>query len=1586
MTNGAYLVDDVDLTVGSGVEPQGLRFDRYYSSAQRNLDIAGLGRGWSHNYAWRAATRSPTDIDMQRCDSDAVLPTLIAARVARDILALDNQASARSWMIACIATTWAADQQINTRADINTGSRTLEFIKKPDGTYQAPGGIKATLDPLNGNAFNLNFRFGNTYFFRSDGLLGGVIDVFGNTLHAAYDSSSNLLTTITDSNNRSLSFSYTGTRLTSVTAGSHSVSFAWDAFAGTLSVKDPEGKTKTYYENSDFEITKVVDARDRTIIENDYDSEKKVYQQRTFGDTARPYAIGIAPGVGVETDPKGNKEWTYTDLRGRTIYKVDRDNNVTTSTYDGVDRLVFLTTPKNETTKYAYYPSHDLQQVTDPNGKTMTITLDAYLRPQTVVDFASLTTSYEYLNLSSTPPTGPVNFTTQPQSQTVSAGQSITLSATAGGAPPIRYQWYVNGSSIAGAISSTYRIASAQTTDAGSYYVKATNDYGSASSNTAVVAVNPINGPVITVQPLGALLNPGNSYTLTVTATSTDGASITYQWHYIDGNSTDTPISGATSTSYTIPSVKISDAGTYYVVVSSGGLSTTSATAIISVSGQNPDNLIPPSIATQPQANQRLRTGDELNLSVIATGSPTLSYQWYRLVHDTKTGTDTDSLIIGAIDANYYIPVANTTDSGTYFVTVSNPKGKVNSALAVVTVENVKPGVPPRYQEASIPTPTLLPLKITRPGGIITSYLYDSQGRLYQYHDSAYDSGQYDTYNYDAYGTPKTISHPDNTTDTYTYDTSGYGDLKVWKDRLGLETDYEYNNRHQPIKVTVKPAGLDPIVTQTHYDDAGDVDSTTDASGRVTSTEHDASGHLLTVKKGAAQVAVLTNDYATDPRTLLHSSTDALKNATIYDYTASNLLYSVKDPLSHLTTFKYNANQQIEKIFTPKLFTTQTDYDPLGRVQTITDAESRTTGYTYDGNGRTTTLKNRNGKTFNWSYDDANRTTTLSTPLKMKTTTVANTRGLPDSVTLPSTHKTSFDTYDTLGRLKQKSDGVATTTYTYYNNGQLWQVTENNVTTTRVYDPAHRLQSYSDGYGHTFSYDYYPSGELKTLTYPGGNKVNYEYDDFGRLWHVTDWANRLTTYTYDNASRLYTITRPNGTTRFYGWDAAGQLKYLKDYDRNNALLFFVSMDYDADGRIQKHLLLPAAAPSAQPADSIQYDDDNRVSIWNNQNVTYDDDGNMTNGPLPSGTATTLGAYGYDARNRLTTFTGSSSASTYTYNPDGLRVQITDADTTTFVVDPNAALSRTLLRIKGGVTTYYVYGLGLLYEDNGSATKYYHNDLVGSTVALSDANGAVTDRWAYSPYGQETRLLGSTDTPFRYKGEFGVQTDPNGLLHMRARYYNPRIMRFLNADPIKFDGGSNWYAYCGNNPVSNIDPDGLYFSPVHYAFTFVAAYNSGFSIGQAHTLAWGAVAADFTPGSQGADARHTAGHAMGGLKEDGTLETRTEAISEYHNYVSEQMDMASSRVRHTFPVLNTAGLETDALAGAVHATQDSLASGHNFKDFGHDLSMEEILSHALGDLGPKTIGDSLALYTVTKARIDEFLNSLSPADRTRFQRK
>ena len=256
-----------------------------------------------------------------------------------------------------------------------------------------------------------------------------------------------------------------------------------------------------------------------------------------------------------------------------------------------------------------------------------------------------------------------------------------------------------------------------------------------------------------------------------------------------------------------------------------------------------------------------------------------------------------------------------------------------------------------------------------------------------------------------------------------------------------------------------------------------------------------------------------------------------------------------------------------------------------------------------------------------------------------------------------------------------------------------------------------------------------------------------------------------------------------------------------------------------------------------------YNDDNQIATFNGNGVNYDADGNLTNSPL---TNNTFVSYPYDGRNRLL----NAGELSYGDDPSANRVAITSgtnvANVTRFVVNPNAALSQVLIRTRpDGSKTFYVHGVGLLYEVNetGGAetgTATYHYDYRGSTVALTDGDGNVTDRIEYSPYGMTTCRTGANDTPFLFNGRYGVQTDANGLLYMRARYYNPYLCRFLNPDPIGFAGGLNFYAYADGNPVSLIDPFGLsavgdYFYDVGQVFAGYKDAIVGTGVGIANTV-------------------------------------------------------------------------------------------------------------------------------------------------------
>lgn len=150
--------------------------------------------------------------------------------------------------------------------------------------------------------------------------------------------------------------------------------------------------------------------------------------------------------------------------------------------------------------------------------------------------------------------------------------------------------------------------------------------------------------------------------------------------------------------------------------------------------------------------------------------------------------------------------------------------------------------------------------------------------------------------------------------------------------------------------------------------------------------------------------------------------------------------------------------------------------------------------------------------------------------------------------------------------------------------------------------------------------------------------------------------------------------------------------------------------------------------------------------------------------------------------------------------------------TTYTYDTNCRLSRLLCKTTNGITTKYVYGLGLIGEEVNNTFKTYHFDSRGSTVAITAANGNITDTFAYDTYGKLISRTGTSKVIFGYNGRDGVVTDDNSLIYMRARYYSPEMKRFINADIVagKLSNAItlNRFAYANGNPVSFVDPFGL----------------------------------------------------------------------------------------------------------------------------------------------------------------------------------
>jgi alpha-tubulin suppressor-like RCC1 family protein len=283
----------------------------------------------------------------------------------------------------------------------------------------------------------------------------------------------------------------------------------------------------------------------------------------------------------------------------------------------------------------------------------------------------------------------PVSITTQPTAQTVIAGNTATFSVVATGSAPLTYQWSKDGVAISGATAATYSIAATTAANAGSYTVLITNSVGSVTSAPATLTVNPAGvAPSITTQPISQSVTAGKSVTLSVVATGT--SPLTYEWRK-DG----TVITGVTSASLTFSSAAASDAGSYSVVVANSLGSINSAVAVLTVN-------TPPTIIVQP-TSQTVVAGAPINLSVTATGTSTLTYQWYRYRPGELTGRGGVQLTYSVgISANLVIASSSSNDAAfLYYVVVSTPGASVTSNTVTVTVNT-----PPTISSQPISTLT----------------------------------------------------------------------------------------------------------------------------------------------------------------------------------------------------------------------------------------------------------------------------------------------------------------------------------------------------------------------------------------------------------------------------------------------------------------------------------------------------------------------------------------------------------------------------------------------------------------------------------------------------------------------------------------------------------------------------------------------------------------------------------------------------------------------------------------------------------------------------------------------------------------
>ena len=695
-------------------------------------------------------------------------------------------------------------------------------------------------------------------------------------------------------------------------------------------------------------------------------------------------------------------------------------------------------------------------------------------------------------------------------------------------------------------------------------------------------------------------------------------------------------------------------------------------------------------------------------------------------------------------------------------------------------------------------------LAVTNPLDQVTTYLYDLIGRQVRITDPLRTIAK----TFDANGNLLSETDAKGALTLYTYDAGSQRTQMV--DRAGNAWSYTYTIRGS-LWTSRDPFGA----TSTRaYDDANRLTTVTDPLGNSESMEYNANGSIV-------------------------ATVDKLGRRFTKTYDRLNRVIAETDPLGNTKTITFDVVGRVKTVTTPNGFTSTNNYDQRGRLIRWLDAEGFQWGYAYDGIANITNItdalnghyimaygprnertmeKNQDGFEWHYLYDELQRVKQQTDPNSITRNIEYDVGGRVDFVWFSTGRTDDYqynDASDNISGLSRSSPTPPTSC-------------------SFVYDSLDRVTEYTDPFSKKVKYAYDSAGRLAAVTYPDNKVVTNRYDSLGRLTNQMDWAAREIKYSWDKANRLVTRQYPNGITQTNAYDAAGRLTSLSYVRSSGNPLIALEYAFDRNGNKISQLeqgtlnwALPAPfdeTATYTPSGRLLARSD-ALNTTNSFTYTYDAAGNMTNA-LSSNQNYALA---YDEDNRVLSVAWRTNGVTRTiqnrFDALGRRVSKKDNGVETrYVLDLSARMERTLcdMNASSQITAWYVHGPDLNYRvDSGSALSVYLADAHANVIAVADANTNLVTTYAYTPYGRLLGITGIQSDPFRFVGSQGVMQDLPDIYFMRARYYSANAALFLSVDPVR-NIGPTWrpigYAYGGLNPMSNMDPRGLFFSQIKRAFT------------------------------------------------------------------------------------------------------------------------------------------------------------------------
>lgn len=780
-----------------------------------------------------------------------------------------------------------------------------------------------------------------------------------------------------------------------------------------------------------------------------------------------------------------------------------------------------------------------------------------------------------------------------------------------------------------------------------------------------------------------------------------------------------------------------------------------------------------------------------------------------------------------------------------------------------------------------------------------STYSYDSKNRLVKSID---EFNQETELTYDDYGRIASMKDHNGNIFSYQYDRFGRNVLITRPDNSEVQTTYLWGNQpNEKFQIKIEETGKPTTITS--YDAFGrEVRNSRIAfNGKTVSVDkvYDAYGNLIKESLPYYDSPSYWNEYSYDKHNRMTACKDAYGKTTSYSYWQNTITSADEkqqkrreyDPLGNLISItdetgsiKYtlNSDNNPTEIKLADNVKTTFEYDEYGRLIQRTDPSYGTSTYTYTDAGNLAKSINANGKAITYDYDNKGRLIKKTMPEFSTSYTYDEKNRLVQAQS--SNNSSRKYTYDHLGRVSSTLE-YAQSAFKDYRppiNPKVTDVVTNGIDfsdgkypyrpiadSLRIIDEPRRAFR-NVWLKQEFSYN---KNNVSNIKYSSSSgvlaDVSYSYENGYLTEQVLNGTETIWKLRDENEFGSPTSVLTGNLNRSNSYAPHG-IPYMRSVLEENTSRLYQRIAYNIDSPAR--LLNKRTDFVKNAIETFEYDNQDRLVVFNGEHVDYDALGNIV-------CKSDVGSFEYSsdkpyAVSSITDLVADVPAISQTveYTSFERPKKITDKDySVTFVY--NDDFDRVKMSQKIGKSYSEKFYIGNCYEDEDGIERlylggdYYHapvvlvrknkvdslynivRDELGSVRMIISSTGDVVEDNGFDPWGR--RINPATRKPYEFGEEPKLFLGRGftghehligaGLINMNARLYDPITCRFLSPDPyiqLSYNRqGYNRYSYCLNNPLKYTDVSGE--NPFVILGILVGAYLGGVATnkGELNPLRW-----------------------------------------------------------------------------------------------------------------------------------------------------